>query len=194
MVAGAPTMETSTGVFVAGNAAHKLQTLPTEGLGTSRESLVSESSSHRYESGWRYEEKHLRGKQDDQHIDDDKQDKQDGMDTVDPTQKDTIEPPKETETRETGQLGENVDAEQEGEGTTDGNGEKGTPKVSDEEEIPLGFSPGDTIESKSERPPVNNNNKFDKYYHQNLICTKTIHTYICFKMGGYTSPILRWSS
>ena len=176
--AGAPAMETSSGVFVAGNAAHTLGTLPTEGLGKSRESLVSESSAM-YESGWRYEQ-HRNEKQQD------KQDKQDGMETGDPRAepKDTIsDSPKESETKKmelAGENGRNDDALPEGKGTTEGTGERETPRSLDgregsEDEIPLGFSPGSTP-SLSE-PPVNNN-KYDKYYHQNLICTKYIHTYI----------------
>ena len=165
LVTGAPVMESSTGQFVAGHRRKRLasaSTLPDGGRGES----VDEQQ---VESFWRVEEQHAAKK----------------PDSVPATDVVSSGPPSPVVvSEEKSQPGAVSDgkgkgqcvAELEGEKVDPPNGEhEGDGVEQPDDDIPMGYSPGSTCPTSSATNgsiPVKCN-KYDKYYHQSLVCNNT---------------------
>lgn len=158
-------MASSTGQFVAGHRRKRLasaSTLPGEGRG---ESLDEQQ----VESFWRVEEHYAKKKPD-------------SVPATDVVSSGAPSPGKVPEGK--GQPGTVSEGNGQGQGATESVGEKvdspngeceGDDVELPEDEIPMGYSPGSTCPTSSATNgsiPVKSI-KFDKYYHQSLVCNNT---------------------
>jgi len=183
---GAPAVAESTGVFLAGTACQSLS--GKQGL-MKQHTFSPETPSDALESGWRYAEKKERECQKNTHVEE-----REVPEEVTEKPPNDPEVPKETLPEGVSDKPEEVPlpepkelfpshqvetpkpppsevpevpAPEKAAVASTGDGETEPGSGSDEEEVPVGYSPGSTQRSGSKVP-----NKFDKYYHKNFNCNQ----------------------